>query len=63
MEFKEIKKIKTFEAGYSRDGVISVVMDDCALCGEYTMCIYIDGSEGEYGGASICKACVNRELA
>ena len=56
------RTIKTFDANYGRVGEICVIKGVCDLCGEEKLCVYIDGSEGEYGGAFVCKDCVVREL-
>lgn len=58
---KHIKEIKKFEAGYSREGYVSLVVDKCFLCGEEKVCLYSDGSEGEYGGVSICGDCAKKQ--
>ena len=60
---KFIKDIKTFKAGYSRQGEVFLVTDTCVICEVVKTCIYIDGSEGEYGGASICGDCAKKECA
>ena len=56
-----IKVIRKFNAGYNRIGEIMVVNDICKICDKEKKCIYIDGSEGEYGGASICPECAKKE--
>ncbi|MGZ4968063.1 MAG: hypothetical protein ACXV8O_01490 [Methylobacter sp.] len=58
---KTIREIKHFEAGFDRTGVIELVIDTCCICEQEKVCVYIDGSEGEYGGASVCAECVKRE--
>ena len=54
---EEIIDIGKFDAAFCREGVVSLVVDNCVLCGEEKRCVYIDGSEGEYGGASVCGDC------
>ena len=53
----EIKPIKTFKANYDRVGVVKVIYNNCVICGIKKTSVYIDSSEGEYGGACICPEC------
>jgi len=56
-----IKTIKTFKSLYNRLGEIALVEDECILCGVNKKCLYINDSEGEYSGASICGDCAKKE--
>ena len=49
--------IKKFKAGYSRIGIISVVISKCTICEQQKKVISIDSSEKEYRAGCICKDC------
>lgn len=49
-----------FKAGYNRQGVISFRMGRCDICNKKAPIVYIDGSEGEYGGACVCLKCMKK---
>lgn len=51
--------IKTFAAGYGRDGIINLETAVCDVCGIELKCITIDTSDGEYGQGAICKLCID----
>ena len=53
-----------YYTSYHRLGEIGVNDDTtCDVCkAEHVRCIYIDGSEGEYGGGTVCGACARRML-
>ena len=59
---KHIRLIKKFDADYYRIGEVSIVEGKCVLCDKEKRCIFLDSSEGEYGGACICVDCVKREI-
>jgi hypothetical protein len=51
-------RLKVFSAAYGRHGEIEVIEWKCDVCSERAPCIYIDSSEGEYGGGAICRECI-----
>ena len=53
--------VGTFDGGYGRVGQIWMDFNTCDLCGhEDTLCINIDGSEGEYECGSVCELCTKK---
>lgn len=44
---------------YSRSFIVDrCPCADCDRCKTRTVCLYIDSSDGEYGGAALCRACL-----
>ena len=50
--------IETFDGGLGRIGQIWVGPGECDVCGDKTLLIHGNGSEGEYMGPAICLKCV-----
>lgn len=55
--------ITTFDAGYGRQGIISVEQTECDVCHKTVPCIVIDSSEKEYKAGAICKKCIDGAFA
>lgn len=47
-----------FEADYHRGGVVQIGTGECERCHAETVCLYMDGSQGEYGGTNLCQSCI-----
>lgn len=58
---KLLREVTTFKAYYGRIGIVNIVESECLICKKEKICIYIDGSEDEYGSACICADCVKLE--
>jgi len=63
--FKELVKVSHVdEAGYSRSLDVGLVLTKCNVCHtEDVPCLFVDSSEGEYGGGTVCKSCVIKLFA
>lgn len=57
MSFKRLAEVATFPSSRNRIGEVSLVSTECNVCGATAVCLYIDGSEDEYGGGAICQRC------
>lgn len=44
---------------YNRDNLAVLTRDTCRNCKLETICLTIDGSDGEYDAAPLCKSCLN----
>ena len=50
--------IHEFKSEYNRQGVAEITEAPCDKCGYTRPCLYVDGSEGEYGGCCLCAKCI-----
>lgn len=50
--------MKKFDGGYDRVGVIEVKTETCNMCEKVGQCLVIDGSDGEYDTAPLCRQCI-----
>ena len=52
--------IKNFKGGFNRNVIIELIEGVCSVCGENTLVIGMDGSNGEYTEPMICRNCIDR---
>jgi hypothetical protein len=44
-------------------GYVLIKLDCCVVCGVFGPTLYSDGSDGEYGGTSICEVCIRNAFS
>jgi hypothetical protein len=54
------KLVKTFDAGFDRQGSIAIELAECLLCQVECYCMVTDNSE--YVTMAVCEVCWDREF-